>query len=855
LTAEELHLFILWNKVGSVRDAALRRIGETLSIRRVFHVHWRPDIFSDNLTRFYGEHLPPGCGKEESCGIGPFILIVVRDDEPQYAVRDTTRGPASVNTRLFDLKSYLRSVTGGGLPVHATNTLRETNHDLALLLGLSVSEFESVYPGSWDGEIIDLRRDISGTGGWASYHELFAMLNATVNYVVLRNFDDLPDKHQLELHGDVDLLVENYADAILVANAKPMYEGPHCVLHAVVIAGQDIPFDFRYVGDDYYDRVWQRHILASRRLIDGGFYVPNAENHFFSLLYHAAVHKESIAPDYADKLKQLALTLGIDLPSGQFFDNPRQLRALLNGFMLPRRYRFTRPQDPSVHFRRAVALGSFQRWTESWLPNPSPAPPPPVPRLSNQPAVLHPTLLRSLGLPAETTIVNLDDNPTMLPGCCTQLPDDGLLVVIVTNSLGIRQFNGLGNGLATFPYASLYGLASGPHHRILTRRQLIRDIEAAGLPAQRYYYPFPDHKQPKAILTEAALQESGFDAANLLALMASRDPTGRMHPAFFEPLVWQNIISDGLLPNLANTFVVIAAKNEATLAKLDSSWLARTFTPERLPSFATETTFRRVAHDRIIVEKHVPFPGESVAPAYPFGDNSLLVHYAKTMTDYVPGDLYVTELQKRLARGEGIASVVDWAADWLNLLRTNTANMPPELPGAWLDAVPQNFIRSTDGTLHRIDDEWELTTPIPRSWLVIRGLSSAFGAAPTSPALAGMSLREVICIVAASAQINIEGRDFAPAFAQEARLRSVVFGQDENKILSELAMHFAHPPRALINSPTQREILTTECEQLTRELARVKATVSWRITAPLRVIWNACLRLVGRHPAAKRRNS
>jgi len=36
------------------------------------------------------------------------------------------------------------------------------------------------------------------------------------------------------------------------------------------------------------------------------------------------------------------------------------------------------------------------------------------------------------------------------------------------------------------------------------------------------------------------------------------------------------------------------------------------------------------------------------------------------------------------------------------------------------------------------------------------------------------------------------------------------------------------------------------------ELDRIKHTVSWCITAPLRVVWNFGLRLVGRHPAAKR---
>lgn len=831
MTSGELHLFILWNKAGAARDAALRRIGEAFAILRAFRLHWSPDSFSDNLTRFYGQHLPPGCGKEESCGTGPFTLVVVRDERPQYAVRDTTRGPASVNTRTFDLKSRLRSAEGGGLPVHATNTPRETGHDLALLLGLDASGFENAYPGPWDGEIADLRREVSGARGWTSYREFFSVLNATVDYVVLRNFDDLPDKHRLELHGDIDLLVGNYADAILAANARPLFDDPHRVHHAVVIAGQAIPFDFRHVGDDYYDPRWERDILAARRLTEGGFYAPDEQNHFFSLLYHAAIHKETVAPDYAAKLGQLAGNLGIELPSGAFFDNPRRLRAFLRNFMSPCHYRFTRPHDPSVYFRRPVALGPLQRMAGRFLPGKAPSPAPPIPRLNHRPAALDSSLLRSLGLPAETVVVDLDHDRSILPGCCSQLPDDGLLVVVASNAFGIRQLNGLADGSSGLPYATLYGLESA----IPGGRKLARELEEVGLSAHRHYYPFPDHRQPKAILAEPALLESGFAAANLLALMASRDPTGRTHPAFYEHMVWQNVMAGGLLPDLANAFAVVAAKNESALAKLDASWLARTFTPERLPQFQTETTFRRDAEGRIVVEKRALSPDDAKAPAHPFGEAGSLIHHTGTLAAYVSGDLYVTELQKRLARGEGIASVTDWAADWLDLLRANTTGTPPELPGAWLDAVPQNFIRSADGALHRIDDEWELTAPIPCAWLVIRGLAGALGASPTSSALAGLSLREAIRIVAASAGFDIDDKDFASAFALEAKLRSVVFGQDEKSA----AAHFARPPQATVSAPTRHEALMRENERLAHEIARVKATASWQITKPLRLLANS----------------
>ena len=59
--------------------------------------------------------------KIEHCGNGKFLLIIVKDKNPIYQERNTSKGPKIVNTNLFDKKEEYRNLLGGGHKVHATN--------------------------------------------------------------------------------------------------------------------------------------------------------------------------------------------------------------------------------------------------------------------------------------------------------------------------------------------------------------------------------------------------------------------------------------------------------------------------------------------------------------------------------------------------------------------------------------------------------------------------------------------------------------------------------------------------------------------------------------------------------------
>ena len=208
-------------------------------------------------------------------------MVIVEDPSPTYEYRVAGgSGFKMVNAKSFDLKQKLRRQKGTSL--HATTNHREFRRDLMYLTGQRAADYQPL-SGAWDGTVEDLHQDIVGADGWRNLTEVFAVLNEAVDYVVLRNFEKLPNEHILGPHEDIDFLVEDvdaYHRAAAILNKE---QAAH-----TKIGNRKIYFDFRAVEDFYYDPKWCRRLLRDKVLIRG-FYAPSQNDYFFSLLYHGHV--------------------------------------------------------------------------------------------------------------------------------------------------------------------------------------------------------------------------------------------------------------------------------------------------------------------------------------------------------------------------------------------------------------------------------------------------------------------------------------------------------------------------------------------------------------------------------------
>ena len=107
---KETHLFILWENARDKEQEILKDIKENFNILGMYNITWNKENFSNNLSRFYGTNLPKNSGKEQHCGNGDFLLVIVEDENPRYEQRDTSKGPQIVNTIMFDKKAYYREL-------------------------------------------------------------------------------------------------------------------------------------------------------------------------------------------------------------------------------------------------------------------------------------------------------------------------------------------------------------------------------------------------------------------------------------------------------------------------------------------------------------------------------------------------------------------------------------------------------------------------------------------------------------------------------------------------------------------------------------------------------------------------
>jgi hypothetical protein len=350
---KELHLMIIWQNARYKEKEIIASLSKKFTILEKYEIEWNKSLFEKNLSNFYGTKLPKNSKKEIHCGNGKFLLITFYDNYPKYSLVETGRGTEEVNLNVFLIKEKFRNMTGGGHKVHTTNTIAETNHDLVMLFGINYSDYEILISKkenttSYTNNIIEnVPSNIVGVDGWKNLEQLLYVMNNTLEYVVLRNFETLPEQDYSNDHFDIDYLVKDLNQAVFITNAIKVNKRKDSVHYKIKIADRYIFVDFRYISDNYYDENWQHQMLINKIYSENGYYRLSDEDYFYSLIYHVFIHKLSIQDDYFSKLKNIFKRLKNYNEKICTFDN---FLILLEKYLELKRYRYTQPNDSSVFF-------------------------------------------------------------------------------------------------------------------------------------------------------------------------------------------------------------------------------------------------------------------------------------------------------------------------------------------------------------------------------------------------------------------------------------------------------------------------------------------------------------------------
>ena len=346
---EELHLIILWNEdhLGEVEDTINKRFKVIRKISippldKEFGKEKRLEV----LNVIYRFEIPIQNLISISKGTNPMIVFVVLDENPIYEFKQTSRQLKHFNRGLFELKHELRQ--GRGNYLHATDNIEETHDDLKIFS--EVTGDSSIYDewNKWRPTFNNLT-------------DYFEELNSRegLEYVVMRNFDNYPDKVHLDEHADIDILTNNYFLFKAISGGKarkgPMVEdGGYKVCNKVRINNVEIDVDVRHMGDNYYCTEWERDILDNR-VLHNGFYIMDDVNHFYSLMYHGLCQKVpgGLSDTYKKKFLEFEPKMKVGINESNVH-NEEFLFGILDRFMKERNYDYVRPKESSIAFRSSI---------------------------------------------------------------------------------------------------------------------------------------------------------------------------------------------------------------------------------------------------------------------------------------------------------------------------------------------------------------------------------------------------------------------------------------------------------------------------------------------------------------------
>jgi GT2 family glycosyltransferase/2-polyprenyl-3-methyl-5-hydroxy-6-metoxy-1,4-benzoquinol methylase len=306
------------------------------------------------------------------------------------------------------------------------------------------------------------------------------------------------------------------------------------------------------------------------------------------------------------------------------------------------------------------------------------------------------------------------------------LTDDGVLIIAIENQLGLKYFAGIPEDHIG---RSMAGIQDDYTDRTVVtfgKAELERRLASAGFARNGFALPFPDYKLPLNIVLPSGINHSGFDAATLGAQGTRADRQVRFTPLFSIGRTFDVIGRNGLLADMANSFLIIAGKSAASpsFETIAPGILAEQYSTERQPAYNKAARFREM-NGTIAVERFRLAPDATAT-------SRVIAHHIEDEA-YLRGKRWTDRLDAILSRrGWTLDEVAVWFDVWLRaILREANLEGPVTLeqpvPGILMDATPGNLIVDSDGNSTFFDLEWSLLSPTTLGYLAFRAIKLSLG--------------------------------------------------------------------------------------------------------------------------------
>ncbi|MCD7930958.1 MAG: hypothetical protein LUH15_06140 [Tannerellaceae bacterium] len=275
--------FALW-KIAQPYKAKIRKLLElNFEILLETEIYWSEKNFHSNASRLYkvpillnGKNEELHSAHAEKIGDTKFTCFIVKDKKPNYTYAQSVSGKIEISNLnivnvKYQMRDWIEKDTGIKYGVHSTNNIYEFFFQVPLLLG--IENFNKILKGE-KLKIEKLEKDLEGANGWTNYNELFQILNLANNYLIQRDFENLP-KENPEM--DIDFLTDNYQRLASTIGAKQkknqLYKGN------ILVDKKEVSIDIRFVGDKYYNPNWAKEMLHNK-IMQHNIFVPRMDDFF-----------------------------------------------------------------------------------------------------------------------------------------------------------------------------------------------------------------------------------------------------------------------------------------------------------------------------------------------------------------------------------------------------------------------------------------------------------------------------------------------------------------------------------------------------------------------------------------------
>lgn len=291
----------------------------------------------------------------------------------------------------------------------------------------------------------------------------------------------------------------------------------------------------------------------------------------------------------------------------------------------------------------------------------------------------------------------------LLNWASSALKDGGTLLIAIENKIGLKFWGGCPEEHTGQLFDGIHGYPNPGTPVTFSKKEIENLLNSVGFTNKAVYSCFPDYKFAQTMFSPLP-HDSSLYLHNWISVPFSLHGQKRSY-TFHEGLVVKTLNQSGLLPEFANSFLVVAAKSDNAGICMPE-WVAKNFSYQRRKPYRCVTTFylrptpmikkERVLNvkDDITTEEHGLCLTHRVADA-PWVDGDLLSY-----------EFYEVSMQRDF-RQAMLKKFVPYAKELIERFSTGEKDFEgyPILDGPAIDFIPRNIIKK-DGKLLAIDEEW-----------------------------------------------------------------------------------------------------------------------------------------------------